>query len=437
MSKKKPKLRSAARAMPLVAGLLGSMAFADDVHAQLAPGTPVTDDKVRTDNAPTGQPTVQSALEFHPAAAPSMKDVDSIKVPSPYVAPANHDAYLALEAKMTGDVSKSLDTMGLSGDQRIMVRNYMGQFDKDNRVVASGFVNGVQTLAIRNRETGDYVGQIILRHAAGGAIEVDKVYAAEFETSGKVEVALPTKILPEEVKQALGSSEETYSLSRDAEDGKVELSMPRIKAKAGVDYGLARESKAVFEPDGSGKELVFTTKIGSAAAEAKLSAGEVSGAIGAKGPEAELAFTYFGKPKVGEDGELTHSEYGGKLEAHGTLGNLQGKAGCDDENKCSASWSAGGAGVGAGATFVASPSKKVEFDHTVGEEHIASAAEENAFRQATASRTPEALQKFVAEFPDSEHMPEVVNLMDLGAAGRAPDPTPEPGKKADTGHKGY
>jgi hypothetical protein len=418
VSRKKRNIRSAAQAVPLVASLIGAMAFADDAHAQLAPGTPVTDDKVRTDNAPTGQPTVQSALEFHPAAAPSMKDVDSTKVPSPYVAPANHEAYLALEAKMTGDVSKALDTMGLSGDQRIMVRNYMGQFDADNHVVSTGFVNGVQTFGIQKKDSGEFVGQVVLRHADNGAVEVDKVYAAEFETSGKVEVALPTKMLPDDVKKALGSSEETYSLSKDAADGKIELSMPRIKAKAGVDFGLARQSTAVFDADGSGKELVFTTKIASA-----------------NGPEAELAVTYFGTPKVSADGELTHSEYGAKLEAHGTLANVEGKLGCDEEN-CSAHASAGILGIGAGAELTLSPAKHVAFDESVGEEHHASAAEEAAFRQATASGTPEALQKFVSEFPNGEHMDEVVNLMDLGAAGTPPDPDPVPDKNG-TGRKGY
>jgi hypothetical protein len=398
------------------------LASGQDAQAQSAPGAPISDDKVRTDTGVTGQPTVQSALEFHLPAAPSMKDVDSTKVPSPYVAPANHDAYIALEGKMTGDVSKALDTMGLTGDQRIMVRNYMGQFDHDNQVVSSGFINGVQTFAIKNRETGDYVGQVILRHAEDDAVEVDKVYAAEFETKKTVDLAVPTNVLPEQVRQALGNSEETRSLSRDVADGKVEVSMPLIKAKAGVDVGLARESTAVFNSDGSGKEYVFTTKIASAAAEAKVTTEGISGGIGAKGPEAEIAVTYFGPPKVSAEGELTRSEFGGKLEAHGTVANIDGKAGCDDEKGCGASWSVGGFGVGAGAELVSSPAKKVEFDADVGEEHPTSAAEESAYRQAVASGTPEALGNFTEKYPDSEHIDEVSNLIEKGAASEAPTP---------------
>lgn len=426
MKKKKITLRSAAQAMPLVAGLINAAAHSDDAQAQLAPapGTPIDNNSVRTDQATPRPSTVQSATEFH-LPPPSMKSVDTTKVPSPYIAPSNHDDYLALEAKMTGDVSQALDTMHLTGDQRIMVREYMGQFDKDNQVMSTSLMNGVQTFAIKNRETGAFVGQVVLRHAEDGAVEVDRVYAAEFEIKRTVDLTVPTNILPEAVKKTLGNSEESHSLSIDAEDSKLEVSVPVIKAKAGIDFGLARQSTAVFNTDGSGKEFVFTTKIASAATEGKVTTQSVSASAGAKGPEVEVAVSYFSKPRVSEEGELTHAVIGGKVAVFGTIGHIQGNAGCDAEKGCGVGGSIGAAGAGGSLELGLSLNKPVEFNPSVPEEHHPSAAEEGAFHLATKDGSPEALEGFAKQYPESKHMDAINLLVEAGAAGIEPGPATE------------
>ena len=388
------------------------------------------------------QPTTSRRLLKQYAA----NGIDDIKVPPPYVAPTNKPAYLALEQKASGDVSAALDRLKLTGDQRIAVRNYIGQYSSDVQVIATGTMNNSETLVLKKRGTDQVIGTVDMKTGADGAIIVNKVTGAEFDFSKKLEIPLTGRVDEADAQRALGGSLEYKLLNEEASNASLSATLPSIKAEAGFDYGKAREATATFNPDGSGHEYGLSTKIGVVKGEATAGVtgtvgtengaegySGIRGGVGAKAFEVEVFANRFGQPEVDSEGNLTHSVVGGSFEMHTTLAEAEAKLGCSTTEGCDAKASFGALGIGSGASVNYSPHLRIPVESTeeIPEHGVAAnphptvvtpnAAEDAAYTAAVADGSPDALKKFLEDYPTSTKMDQVLNLIDLGASGEAPD----------------
>ncbi|TAK99500.1 MAG: hypothetical protein EPO08_16245 [Rhodospirillaceae bacterium] len=280
-------------------------------------------------------------------------DFDHIVVPSPELSKAQRA--MAADAHVIGPISQALHSYQMTPVQIISVRNYIGQYGEDTKIVDAGSYKGASVFGIKDAKSGEFIGQIEVRAGANGEVVINKMTAAEFDTKKKIEFTIPGKASDEDAQKVLGGSAAHSVFTNEEKKNALDVVMPGfVNIEGHADYGSAREATAHFYPDGSGYEYGLATKIASAQGEAKVNFGASVGA-GARGPEVEGFVNYFGKPEADENAKFTRSVLGGTVDMHATLAEVQAKYGCESNKPCEIKGAIGGLGVGAGGGLAFSP----------------------------------------------------------------------------------
>jgi hypothetical protein len=227
-------------------------------------------------------------------------------------------------------------------------------------------------------------------------VVVTKLTGATFSEKNTLELPISQR-QTEDAEKTLSGTKSLSGFNSEKSTPGIELSVPAFSVEHSAQLGPVAESTAVFNKDGSGYERGMRTNLASVSvgAEAGVSGKATGdGFVGVKAGGSDQLFkvevfgNYFSAPEADEKGEFTRSVLGASGEAHVTLAELSGQAGCGEEDGCKLKASAGFLGIGTGLGLNYGANVKLERGSSAGIPEEGMASDEQQL--AAADKVPPA-----------------------------------------------